>query len=71
MFNKPPVFTPPFLNPVLMNLGDNITYNLPNSFDPEGLNYEVKVLNGSSLVTVISKTQLRINATNCGKDLRN
>jgi hypothetical protein len=53
-----------------MNLGDNITYYLPNSYDPEGFNYTVKVLNGSSLVTVISKTQLRINATNCDKNLR-
>ena len=70
MTNRPPLFNQSVLTPAILNLGQDIIYQLPNSYDPEGLSYSAKVLNESSLVTVISNDQLRINATNCAKDLR-
>ena len=52
-----------------MRIGQNLTYDLPSSMDPEGLTYYTTIESGPSYVTKISETQLNINPDNCITDI--
>ena len=52
-----------------MKIGQNLTYDLPTSMDPEGLTYYTTIESGPSFVSKISDTQLFINPLNCNEDM--
>ena len=54
MTNKPPIVTSKIDTPVFVNFGEEISYKLPSSEDPEGLHYTTTIENGPSFVSMSS-----------------